>query len=152
MFIHGHCFFLDLNERRINRYGYFFIDYDQNYLLSKIHLRFLVRLIMIKIPESFQKKEHQLEYKYCITIGLLLIWLNLYEIVKGLYFHCSLSMCVFVILSLSVSEQNSSRRDAPIRTRFSLNGCLPLCLEPYWCRWLLVEGQGHNDAISIFSS
>ena len=35
--------------------------------------------------------------------------------------------CVCVCVCVSVSEQNSSRTDAPILTRFSLNGCLP-----YW--------------------
>ena len=38
---------------------------------------------------------------------------------EGLYFHCSLSL--YVCVSLSVSEQNSIRRDAPIRTQFLLN-------------------------------
>ena len=31
----------------------------------------------------------------------------------------------------------------------SLNGCLPH--RPYWNLWPLVKGQGHSDAISIFS-
>ena len=44
--------------------------------------------------------------------------LHLHEVVEGLYFHCSLSVCVceFVCLSVcvsvSVSEQNSSLTDA----------------------------------------
>ena len=50
--------------------------------------------------------------------------LHLHEIMEGLYFHCSLSVCVSVCLSvclcvsLSVSEQIISRTDAPIWTRF----------------------------------
>ena len=63
--------------------------------------------------------------------------LHLHEIVKGLYFQYSLSVCVCVCVSvsecvclcvwanLSVSEQNSSWTEAPIWTRFLLNGCLP---------------------------
>ena len=35
--------------------------------------------------------------------------LHLHEIVKGLYFHCSMSLCLCI--SLSISEQNSSRTD-----------------------------------------
>ena len=66
-------------------------------------------------------------------------FLRLHEIVEGLYFHCSLSVClcvcVCVCLSVCVSgtscEQSSSRLDAPIFTRFSLNGCLAHWLGPY---------------------
>ena len=39
-----------------------------------------------------------------------------------------LSVCMCVWISC---EQNSSRTDAPIWTRFSLNGCLPHWLKPY---------------------
>ena len=45
-----------------------------------------------------------------------------------------LCVCVSVCLSaclLFSCEQNSSRMDVPIWTRFSLNGCLPHRLEPY---------------------
>ena len=57
-------------------------------------------------------------------------------------------MCV----SGSACEQNSSRTDEPIWTRFSLNGCLTHWLEPYWNWWPWVKGQGHSDVIRIFSS
>ena len=66
---------------------------------------------------------------------------------EGLYFHNSLSVCVWVCLS--ISEQNSSRTDAPICTQFLLNSCLPHWLRPYWNWWPLVEGQGRSDATSI---
>ena len=69
--------------------------------------------------------------------------LHLHEIVEGLYFHCSLSVCEWV--SLSVSEQNSNRTEASIWTRFSLNGCLQYWLKPYWNWWPWVKGQGHGD-------
>ena len=47
---------------------------------------------------------------------------------KRLYFHCSLSVCLSVCLS--VSEQNTSRMYAPFWTRFLLNGCLLHCSDP----------------------
>ena len=88
---------------------------------------------------------------------LHLIWFShLHEIVDGLYIHCSLYVyvCVWVCLSVwvSVSEQNSSRTDDPIWTRFSLNGCLLLWLRHNWNWWPWGEGQGHSDVISICSS
>ena len=42
-----------------------------------------------------------------------------------------LCVCVSVCVSNSACEQNSSRTDAPIWTRFSLNGCLAHWLGPY---------------------
>ena len=42
--------------------------------------------------------------------------------------------------------------DGPIWMRFSLNGCLPHWLKPYWNWWPWVNGQGHSDSMSIFSS
>ena len=63
-------------------------------------------------------------------------FLHLHEILEGLYFHCSLSVCVCV--RLFSCEQNPSRTDAPIWTQFSLNGCLPHWLKHYWNWWPLV--------------
>ena len=83
-------------------------------------------------------------------------FLHLHEIVEGLYFHCSLSVCVCVSVCVSVRlnscEQNSNRTDEPIWTQFSLNGCLEHWLKPYWNWWPWSEVQGHSDSISIFSS
>ena len=59
-------------------------------------------------------------------------------------------VCVSVCVSDFACEQNSSRTDAPIWTQFSLNGCLPHWLKPYWNWWPWVEGQGHSDVIPIF--
>ena len=93
-----------------------------------------------------------------MSMGLFL-FLHLHEIVEGLYFHFSLSVCLCVCLSVCLSvcpmfsyEQNSSRTDVPIWTQFSLNGCLLQSLKPYWNRWPWVKGQGHSDVIPIFSS
>ena len=61
-------------------------------------------------------------------------------------------VCVCVCVSSSACEQNSNRTDEPIWTRFSLHGCLPLWLKPYWNWWPSVKGQGHSDVIPIFSS
>ena len=47
-------------------------------------------------------------------------------------------VCVSVCVCLCVQnscEQNSSRTDVPIWTRFSLNGCLQHWQEPYWNWW-----------------
>ena len=81
---------------------------------------------------------------------------------EGLYFHCSLSVCVCVSLCVCVSvcvsvclsgsacEKASNRTDALIWTRFLLNGCLSQWIEPYlnWYPW--VKGQGNSDVIPIF--
>ena len=41
---------------------------------------------------------------------------------EGLYVHCSLSVCLCVCLCVRIScEQNFSRTDVPIWTRFLLN-------------------------------
>ena len=66
------------------------------------------------------------------------------------------AVCLYVCLSVCVCvrlnscEQNSSRTDEPIRTRFSLNGCLQHWLGPYWNWWPWVKGQGHRVVIPIF--
>ena len=67
---------------------------------------------------------------------------------RGLYFHFSLSVCVPV--SVSACKQNSSQTNAPIWTRFSLNGCFPHWLGFYWNWWPWDKGQGHSESISIF--
>ena len=61
------------------------------------------------------------------------------------------SVCVRVFLIFSC-EQNYSRMDVPIWTRFSLNGYLPHWLKPYWNWWPWVKGQGHGDVLLIISS
>ena len=70
-------------------------------------------------------------------------FLHLHEIVEGLYFHCSLSVCLSVCVRVRLisCEQNSSRTDALIWTRFSLNGCLPYWLEPNSVLKLVTLGQ-----------
>ena len=42
---------------------------------------------------------------------------HFHEIVEGLYFHCSLSVCVCLSVRLYSCEQISSQTDAPILTR-----------------------------------
>ena len=56
----------------------------------------------------------------------------------------------FVCLSGSACEQNSSKTDAPIWTRFLLYGCLTHWLKPYWNWWPWFKGQGHSDSICFF--
>ena len=72
-------------------------------------------------------------------------------VIFSLQFVC---VCVFLFVCLSVclslSEQNYSRMDGPIWTRFSLDSCLPhaYLLELFWNLWPWVKGfksQGHSD-------
>ena len=90
----------------------------------------------------------------CFNVTILLSFLHVHEIVELLYFLCTLSVCLSVSLCVCVSdsacEQYSSRTDAPIWTRFSLNGCLAHWLGPYWNWWPWVKGQDHSGVISIF--
>ena len=76
-------------------------------------------------------------------------------VIFSLQFVCvsvCLCVCVCVCVSGTSCEQNSSRTDPPIWTRFSLNGCFPHWLRPYWIWWPWVKGQGHSDVIPVFSS
>ena len=63
-----------------------------------------------------------------------------------------LCVCLSVCVSGSSCEQNSSRTDESIWTRFSLNGCLPHWLEPYWNWWPWIKGQGHLLHNSLLTS
>ena len=65
----------------------------------------------------------------CFFILMKLSFLHLHEIVEGLYFHYSLSVCVCVYVS--DCEQNANRTATPILTRSSLNSCLLQSLKPY---------------------
>ena len=66
-------------------------------------------------------------------------------VIFSLQFVC-VCVCVCVCLCVRNScEQNSSRTDAPIWMWFSLNGCLPHWLGPYWNWWPWVKGQGHSN-------
>ena len=62
------------------------------------------------------------------------------------------AVCLCVCVRLFSCEQNFSRTDALIWTRFSLNGCLMHWLRPYWNWWLWVKGQGHSNLkhVSIY--
>ena len=61
-------------------------------------------------------------------------------------------VCVCLFVCVSVGDQNASQTDEPIWTRVFLNGCLPHWIGPHWNWGSSVEGQGHSDAKSIFSS
>ena len=71
---------------------------------------------------------------------------NLGGVLFSLQFVC---LCVSPMFSCL---KNSSWTDEQIWTQFSLNGCLPHWLKPYWNLWPYVKGQGHGHVISIFSS
>ena len=108
-----------------------------------LDLRLLDGYIMnVNMIDIVQKIRHLQKY----------VLLHLHEIVEGLYFHCSWSVCLSVCVTGSACEQNFSQRDDPFWTRFSLTGCLPHWLELYWNWWPWVKGQGHSNVIPIFSS
>ena len=60
---------------------------------------------------------------------------NQWGVIFSLQFVC---LCVSVCVCDSPCEQNSSRTDASIYTRFSLNVCFTHWLEPNWNWWLWV--------------
>ena len=68
------------------------------------------------------------------------------------YIFITVCLCVYLVICLYASEQNSSWTDAPIRTPLSLNGSLPHWIGPYRNSWSWVKGQGHSDLIVPFSS
>ena len=59
---------------------------------------------------------------------------------KGIMFFTYITRFVCLCVQFSC-EQNSSRTDAPIWTRFSLNGCFLHWLGPYWIWWPWLKGQ-----------
>ena len=81
--------------------------------------------------------------------------LHLHEIVEGLYFHCNLSVCLCVCVSVCpalIVNKIPAERMNRFGRGFSLNGCLPYRLKAYRNLLPLVKGQGHSDVIPIFSS
>ena len=58
----------------------------------------------------------------------------------------------YVFLTPGFTQGVGYTTDEPILAPFSLNGCLPHWLKPYWNWWPCVKGQGHSDVIPIFSS
>ena len=83
---------------------------------------------------------------------LQLIFLPTKSWMGYIFIAACLCVCLSVCLCLNACEQNSSRTDAPIWTQFLLNGCLIYWLELYGNWWPCIKGQGHSEAISIFSS
>ena len=124
-------FFLRFNVS-VSAFLFFFLS-----SLHKVYLKMIMDLFIIIILIILK-----IEWIYYHFFIIMLFFLHLHEIVEGLYFHCSLSVCVCVRNSC---EQNSGRTDAPIWTQFSLNGCLQHWLRPYWNWWSWVKGQGHGD-------
>ena len=68
-------------------------------------------------------------------------FLHLHGIMERLWL---IFLAVCLCECLSVSQQNSSRTEAPIWTWFLLHGCVVHWLGPYWNWWHLVEGQSHS--------
>ena len=79
----------------------------------------------------------------CFLI-FLPFFLHLHETMQGLYIISAVGLCV-------CQWTNSSWKDAPTWTWFSLNGCLPHWLGHDWNLWPLVEGQGIDMEVSAFS-
>ena len=91
----------------------------------------------------------------------MIFFLLIDELVEGLYFHCSLSMCELVCLSVRISvrlpgsacEQNSSRTDALIWTQFSLYKWMLTTLARTLLKFQTwVKVQGLSDSICMFFS
>ena len=101
--------------------------------------KYFLNLLMYMIVELY--KTFDKDIKPSKTEALLSLHLHVF--VEGLYFYFSLSVCLSVCVC--VCEQNSSRTNAPIWMRFSLNSCLLHWLKPYWNWWPWVKGQGHCD-------
>ena len=111
-------------------------NYFQNLKLYIIDTIYFPVGLSLNIPVGLSKHKHWLNtyrllpiinHQYVFVLNLWsklhdcpqLVLLHLHEIVEGLYFHCSLSVCVCVCLSVCLCvqfscEQNSSRTDAPI--------------------------------------
>ena len=71
-------------------------------------------------------------------------------VIFSLQFVC-VSVCLWVCPALLLNKIPAKRMNRFGR-EFSLNGCLPHWLEPYWNWWTWVKGQGPSDVIPIFSS
>ena len=95
------------------------------------------------------------EMTFVLFKGIL--WSFIYTSTKSwrgyIFTPVCLCVCLSFCLCVQIScEQNSSRTDEPIWTRFSLNSCLPQWLKPYWNWGPWVKGQGHSDVIPILFS
>ena len=103
------------------------------------------------------KTEHKILFLHFLSVFSIICSLfftpprNRGGVIFLLQFVCvSVCLSVCVCARLFFCEQNSSRMDTPIWTRFSQNNCFLHWLGPYWILWPWVKGQGHNDVISIF--
>ena len=88
--------------------------------------------------------------------------LHLHEIMEGLYFHCSSSVCLSMCLSMSLSVCLSMCstllvNNIPAERCIDLGAVFAKRLlmlahwfGPYWNWWPWVKGQGHSGSISIF--
>ena len=80
-------------------------------------------------------------------------WKSWIFIAVCLYVYVCLcvSVCVCVCVCVSVCQwKNFEQKNAPIWTRFSLNGCIPHWLGPYSNMRQWVKGQGYSDGILFF--
>ena len=97
-------------------------------------------------------RDAQIALAVCMCVYMLMYGLWVIECVYLCVCMCvCMCRCVCVSVCLSVSEPKISRTEAPIYTRFLLNGCLPQWLKSYWSWWPWVKCQDHSDVISIFS-
>ena len=129
-------------------------EFYQNQLHLYMNFQHIYQVLSNSVQEIWCSKKHSDTFTSSYKIYIMLIFTpprNRGGVIFSLQFVC-VWVCVSVCVSNFSCEQNSSRTDAPIWTRFSLNGCLPHWLGPYWIWWPWVKGQGHSDVISIFSS
>ena len=93
----------------------------QKHLLLKVCNNFMICSYKYN---AFLGRSRNLCFAFCYHVMLetgfsnnmikQVILLHLHEIVEGLYFHCSLSVCLSVCVSGTSCEQISNRTDTPI--------------------------------------
>ena len=78
-------------------------------------------------------------------------FLHLHKIVEGIYFHCSLYVCVSVCLCVCECVWMLVNKIPVVRMhQFSLNGCLLYWLEPYWYWWPWIKSRSQWSNLYFF--
>ena len=131
---------------------------DQNYRSYDVRTQALEEcckiLSILKDRGDISPQSETLFYEAVssVTCRVRILSLHLHEIVEGLYFHCSLSVCVCVCPALLVNKfqpNGCTNLNAVFAKMVAYTtGSNPIEIDDR--PW--VKGQGHIDSISIFSS
>ena len=92
---------------------------------------------------------HWIFYNGIIGMRCLVNWYTSTKSWRG-YIFIAVCLRVCLCVCLNACELNSSRTDASIWTRFSLDGCLLHWLEPYWNWWSKVSKSQWRNIIFFF--